>query len=186
MKKKIENLASINTRLNINWPASYEPKNRKVHVHNAIVIDARREVVWEWLVRAECWPDWYSNSKNVVIIDSIEPHKLTSKCKFRWTTFGINLQSFVDQYAKEKVIAWEAVGFLVHAYHAWELEEIDETHCLVITEERQYGIGAWIFHWVFPRRMWQKHHLWLTQLKKMAESYPPPSKIINSQKYGLK
>jgi len=175
MNAHTEKLDSTNTRLNLSWPSSYEPKNRKVHVHNAIVINAPKEVVWEWLVRAESWPEWYSNAKNVVITDSTEPHRLTSKCKFRWKTFGINLHTVVDQFTKDKVIAWEAVGFLVHAYHAWELEETSENHCLVITEERQYGIGAWIFHWVFPRRMWQKHHLWLTQLKKMAENISQPS-----------
>ena len=168
-------MTSTNKPLNIHWPTDYEPKNRRVHVHNHIIINAPRSVVWQWLMRAENWPEWYSNAKDVKITKSSKPHQLTDKSKFEWKTFGIHLNTVVDQYNHEKLIAWEAVGFLVHAYHAWGMEDTGNNQCLVITEERQYGLGAWLFHWVFPRRMWQKHHLWLTQLKKMAESSSSPS-----------
>ena len=75
----------------IRWPAHFEPERSPVFVHNELVMEVPPEAVWEWLIRAEFWPSWYSNSRNVVIEDGPRPD-LGAGSRFQWWTFGIPLR----------------------------------------------------------------------------------------------
>ena len=75
----------------IRWPEGYEPSNCPIHVINKIAIAAPPENVWAWLIRAQLWPTWYSNSANIRFISS-QTEDLGLGTRFRWKTFGVTIQ----------------------------------------------------------------------------------------------
>ena len=77
------------------WPAHYQPSNCPIHVRNEIDITAPPERVWAWLIRAPLWPSWYVNSANVRLLDGISD--LALGAVFRWKTFGVSIESVVQE-----------------------------------------------------------------------------------------
>ena len=53
----------------IHWPADADPDRADLFAHNDIVINAPAEVIWDRLIRAAAWPDWYSNAASVTVND---------------------------------------------------------------------------------------------------------------------
>jgi uncharacterized protein YndB with AHSA1/START domain len=91
----------------IRWPEDRKPEKSAVHVRNELEMPASPEVVWSWLVRAALWPTWYPNSQNVVIEGG--GHDLRPGSKFRWKTFGITLDSEVEEFVPSERLAWSAL-----------------------------------------------------------------------------
>ena len=148
------------------WPPKFAPENCPVHVRNELLIDASPEVVWNWLIRATTWPDWYSNASNVVITN--QPNdKLVAGSTFTWRTFGVSLKTEIVECVPNERIAWLAKGTGILAYHAWLIVKTD-TGCLVITEETQHGWLCRLSALVFPNRMPKFHQLWLEGLARKA------------------
>ncbi len=156
----------------IRWPAHFEPERSPVFVHNELVMEVPPEAVWEWLIRAEFWPSWYSNSRNVVIEDGPRPD-LGAGSRFQWWTFGIPLRSSVEEFVPRERLAWRAVGLGVDAYHAWLIEPRNGG-CWVLTEETQHGTLARLGNFLMPGRMPKHHQLWLEALERRARQGPPP------------
>jgi uncharacterized protein YndB with AHSA1/START domain len=152
----------------IRWPPEFA--NAPVQVSNEILIEAPPEIVWEWLVRADLWPDWYPNSSNVEFL-SFGP-KLRFGHVFRWKTFCVHVISQVKECDFRERLAWNARGFGVRAYHAWLIQE-EKGGCRVLTEERQFGFLCRLDHWLRPNRMHDGHQLWLERLRAKARGVPP-------------
>jgi hypothetical protein len=57
----------------------------------ALQIDAPCERVWQRIIEATKWPEWYPNSKDVRILDGSS--RLAAGSVFRWKTFGLPLKS---------------------------------------------------------------------------------------------
>ena len=51
----------------INWPSGFAPEEARFFVWNETEINAPAQMVWEELIRAEAWPDWYEGAENVKI-----------------------------------------------------------------------------------------------------------------------
>ena len=51
----------------IHWPEGIVPEQADLFAHNDIVIAAPAEKVWEHLIQATTWPDWYSNASDVTV-----------------------------------------------------------------------------------------------------------------------
>lgn len=67
----------------INWPDGNEPSVVDFYIHNRIDIEARPERVWDLLIEAEAWPDWYEGMKDVQVLDQNNGHIASgSKLKF--------------------------------------------------------------------------------------------------------
>ena len=131
------------------------------------------EVVWAWLVRAKLWPTWYSNSKRV-IIEGGGPD-LRPGSRFQWTTFGVRLDSRVEEFVPGERLAWSARSTGIDAYHAWLIEK-RSAGCYVLTEETQNGWLARLNNYLRPRNMSQQHQNWLEGLlRKAKEGLPPTS-----------
>jgi len=154
----------------IRWPDKYSPDRTKVHVRNQLEMPMRAEVVWAWLVRAELWPTWYANSKRVVI-EGGGPD-LRPGSSFRWTTFGVRLDSKVEEFVPNERLAWSARATGIDAYHAWLIEN-RPSGCYVLTEETQNGWLANLSNVLRPRNMSEQHQNWLEGLQRKAEGPPP-------------
>jgi len=156
----------------IRWPEKQSPELTKVHVRNELEIPVSSEVVWAWLIRAELWPTWYGNSKRVVIEGGGPDLRLGSR--FRWTTFGVRLDSRVEEFVPGERLAWSARATGIDAYHAW-LIEARPSGCYVLTEETQNGLLARLSDMLRPQNMSKQHQNWLESLQRKAAEGPPPS-----------
>jgi len=129
------------------------------------------EAVWPWLVRADLWPTWYSNSKNVVIEGG--GHELALGSVFRWKTFGASLTSKVEEFVENERLAWSAKGTGIDVYHAWLIERT-QSGCHVLTEENQNGFLARLSNSLRPGNMEKFHQVWIENLLAVARNGPPP------------
>jgi uncharacterized protein YndB with AHSA1/START domain len=154
------------------WPEKYSPDRTAVHAHNEIEAPVSPERVWSWLVRADLWPTWYSNAKNVVIEGG--SHELGYDTVFRWTTFGVRLRSRVEEFNPPERLGWSARGLGVDVYHAW-LIEARPGGCRIVTEENQNGFAARISSLLRPGNMEKYHQVWLANLVAKAERGSPPA-----------
>src|SRR5438067_1337793 len=108
----------MNDDHSIRWPDEFRPERVTVHVRNELDMPVAPEAVFAWLVRAELWPSWYPNSKNVRIVEGARPD-LQLGTRFRWWTFGVNIESTVEEFVPNERIGWSAKGFGLRVYHAW-------------------------------------------------------------------
>lgn len=153
----------------IQWPKGFEPASADAYVHNDIWIKAPAAVIWDNLVRAPEWPQWYSNSADVSV-DGPDRARLTANSVFRWKTFGFPIQSRVDEFVIGKRLSWFGEGGPdFRAYHTWLIVE-KAGGCEVITEETQLGAAAIQFNLAQPTAMFDAHHWWLAALKARCES----------------
>jgi uncharacterized protein YndB with AHSA1/START domain len=156
----------------IRWPEHYSPDKTKVHVRNELEMPVSSQLVWAWLVRAELWPTWYQNSKRVVIEGGGPDLRLGSR--FRWTTFGVRLDSEVEEFVPGERLGWTARATGIDAYHAWLIES-RPSGCHVLTEENQNGWLASLSNMLRPQNMSTQHQNWLENLQRKAAEGPPPA-----------
>jgi len=88
----------------IRWPDKYKPERTAVHARTELEMPVPPEAVWPWLVRAELWPTWYPGFTDVVIDGG--GHDLKPGSRFRWKTFGVRLDSKVEEFVEFERIAW--------------------------------------------------------------------------------
>ena len=156
----------------IQWPAEYAPAASTVFVSNQLVIPAPAEHIWPWLIRAELWPTWYSNSGDVHFLSHAGPD-LRNRSRFRWKTFGVRITSKVLEFEPSRRIGWDAHGIGVAAYHAWVLTPMQDGSTHVLTEETQTGWLASLGAKLMPNRMKNMHQMWLEGLSRKAQSGLP-------------
>jgi len=154
------------TEPTIRWPERFLPDRAPVHVVNSLAIAAPPEAVWAVLIRAAGWHEFYANASKVVIEDG--GPDLFEEARFTWRTFGVDLQTQVQEFEPFERIAWLATAPLIEAYHA-SLIVPAPGGCRVITEETQQGVAARVGRMLFPGRMERQHQLWLEGLAVAAK-----------------
>ena len=155
----------------IRWPEKYSPERTAVHADNELDMTVPAEAVWAWLVRADLWPTWYSNSKDVVIQGG--GHELALGTRFRWKTFGASPTSTVEEFVPYERLAWSARATGIDVYHVWLIEKTS-SGCHVVTEENQNGFLARLSNSFRPGNVERYHQVWIENLLVKAKSGPPP------------
>jgi hypothetical protein len=120
----------------IRWPDRYKPEATAVHARTELEMAASPEAVWPWLIRAELWPTWYPDFADVIIEG--EGPDLKAGSRFRWKTFGVRLNSRVEEFVEFERIAWSARSTGIDAYHAWLIEK-KPSGCHVLRRRRRTG-----------------------------------------------
>lgn len=166
LARPVKDLARANPQ--IHWPAGFTPQEADVFVHNEIVIHAPAAIIWENLVDAQQWPAWYANSADVQLLDPGQD-KLAAGSRFAWKTFHQPVESTVDQFVPEHVLAWYGRGKTAQGYHVWLIVEQAGGNCQVVTEETQKGPGAIKRGVEQPRAQYDAHDWWLSALQVRAE-----------------
>ncbi|MDR2852299.1 MAG: SRPBCC domain-containing protein [Burkholderiaceae bacterium] len=141
----------------IHWPMQFSPANSAIHVVNSAVVNGSPEVIWEKLIDAHAWPQWYANAHDVRIDGA---SRLGPGVPFRWRSFGVSLVSRIEEWVPQQRLAWTAFGSGISCYHAWLIEPL-EHGCRVRTEETQNGLVARLGRIIFPGRMERWHQRWL-------------------------
>jgi hypothetical protein len=96
MKQETMSRDLANRSPNIHWPEGFSPDRADLFSHNELHIEASCERVWKHIVEATKWPQWYPNSKDVQIMGVGD--ELSAGSVFRWTTFGLPLESRVNEF----------------------------------------------------------------------------------------
>jgi uncharacterized protein YndB with AHSA1/START domain len=152
----------------IHWPAQFSPKAADIFSHNELLMEAPCERVWQHIVDATNWPLWYPNSKEVQLLDGAKV--LGSDVRWRWTTFGLAIESQVHEYMPYSRLGWYgyAPGEAPAFYHTW-LMQPRASGCLVVMEEVGLGKDATHLREADEGRMHRGHDLWLATLKWVSE-----------------
>jgi uncharacterized membrane protein len=153
----------------IHWPKGFEPEQADLFAHNEIDIQAGCDIAFSDLADAEAWPSWYSNSKDVKVLNTPD-HRLRKNARISWETFGFHIESRVWEFKSNSRLGWFGDGKDVHAYHTFLLTKVPEG-CHVVTEEVVKGPGAIQFREQQPNAMREGHQLWLTTLKDRSEKH---------------
>jgi hypothetical protein len=151
----------------IHWPAGHTPADADLFAHNESLIHASCSVVWQHLVQAQSWPEWYPNSHNVKLKNNPDG-KLHQDTQFSWDTFGLHVESRVHEFVPGSRIGWFGEGTGLDAYHTFLLLKAPEG-CRVVTEEVARGPVAVQFRKEDPDAMHRGHDLWLASLKRVSE-----------------
>lgn len=152
----------------IHWPKGFEPEHAALFAHNQAYIAAGCNVIWQQIIDARSWPDWYPNARAVKILGG--GTKLAPNTRWRWQTFGLSVESEVHEFEPERRLGW--FGGSPNAppafYHSWLLTP-DKTGCRVAMDEVGIGPGAAAFRHADEGRMHRGHALWLATLAWVAE-----------------
>ena len=153
----------------IHWPQGFDPSEADLFSHNSLLIHASCEKIWSHIVDATIWPSWYPNSKNVQITGGAP--KLDSGTVFRWQTFGIDLESRINEFVPYGRIGWYgyAPGAEPTFYHTWYLKP-QSAACMVITDEVGKGGDAKKLRQTDEGLMHRGHDLWLATLRWVSEN----------------
>ena len=89
---------------------------------------------------------------------------------FRWTTFGLPIESKVNEFIPYTRIDWYgyAPSTAPSFYHTWYLKTRDNA-CLVVTDEVGKGKDAVHLRETDEGLMHRGHDLWLATLKWVSE-----------------
>jgi uncharacterized protein YndB with AHSA1/START domain len=153
----------------IHWPVGFSPDEADLFSHNEGFINATCERVWQHLVAAPKWPEWYPNSKNVQIRGGAE--ELSAKSVFTWMTFGLPLESKINEFVPFSRLGWYGYspGSEPNFYHTWFLTQTSGG-CRVVTDEVGKGASAMLLRRTDEGLMHRGHELWIATLKWVAEA----------------
>jgi uncharacterized protein YndB with AHSA1/START domain len=156
-----------NRSRDIHWPAGFDPAKADLFAHNELIIHASCERVWQHIIDATKWPEWYPNAKAVEVMDGTV---LGQGSVFRWTTFGLPIESKVNEFVPYTRIGWYgyAPGADPSFYHTWFLTPTSDG-CRVVTDEVGIGKDAAHLRETDESLMHRGHDLWLATLKWMSE-----------------
>jgi uncharacterized protein YndB with AHSA1/START domain len=156
-----------NREKNIHWPQRFDPSQADLFSHNELLINASCERIWSHIIDADKWPEWYPNAKKVKIAgDTV----LKNGTVFRWTTFGLPIESKVNEFVPYTRIGWYgyAPGTAPSFYHTWYLKPRGDG-CMVVTDEVGKGKDAAHLRESDEGLMHRGHDLWLATLKWVSE-----------------
>ncbi|MEO7194077.1 MAG: SRPBCC domain-containing protein [Pseudonocardiaceae bacterium] len=157
------------------WPRDEQPRGAPVFTHNERIIPASPERVWNLLVDAQGWSEFYANAWFVELADP-QQRDLRSGSVFRWVTFGMPMTSLVDPCKRPLLIGWRwhsrwwSRG--AHGYHIWLLES-HEQGTRVVTEETNRGVVPSLLYPVIQPLLWLAHNYWLRQLARQVRVREP-------------
>jgi predicted acylesterase/phospholipase RssA len=155
------------------WPLEEQPQGAKVFAHNERIVPAPPERVWNLLVEAQGWSEFYANAHFVELADPRQ-HSLRNGSVFRWFTFGFPLTSEVSPCKRPLRIGWRWWCRGAHGYHGWMIEP----HPLgtrIITEETQRGVLPGLTRPIMQPLLWLAHNYWLRQLGRRASRPSRPA-----------
>jgi hypothetical protein len=152
----------------IHWPQGIVPEQADLFAHNDIVIAAPAAKIWERLIHAAAWPEWYSNASDVTV--NAPGGLLGPGVTFDWITFGARIRSTIHEFEQSARIGWYGETDQWMAYHTWLLQPRDERTTYVVMEETGTGANPKKLAQSNPGHMHRGHDLWNISLKFLCES----------------
>jgi hypothetical protein len=162
----------------INWPEKYLPGTTDNYVSNEIIVaNLSTAQVWPYLINTTLWPLYYNNISEISFEEGISSI-LTAGTRFRFTTFGLNVNAEVTEYSEpgnENIARLSFCAWLAgstpkdgSALHAWLLEDLPGLRICIVTKESQIGEPAKQMAAIKPNPILNAHQDWLEGLAKIA------------------
>jgi hypothetical protein len=151
----------------VTFPAAFAIDRSPVYARNERLIAGSPERVWEHLVRAGRWSDWYANCSDLSIDGG--GTDLSPGARFSWTTFGVRVHTRIEEFEPGRRLSWSGRGLGSTAWHGWVIEPCPGG-CRVITEETQQGLIASLGRPFLRRGLLRWHQRWLDGLAALAEA----------------
>ncbi len=170
----------------VHWPSALSLQWSEMFAHNEIEINAASTTVWDHLVQARRWPQWYPIPGKVKIRGSSPI--LQKDTRFTWSGFDLpldvnvfgefnhgDMDSTVFEYVPDSRIGWLSCGpETIHGplcvtYHTWLLTPTGTNRCHVVFEEVATGPAAEYTRGSCAEILHASHQQWLEQLKKVSE-----------------
>lgn len=153
------------------WPEEAHPDRSPVYSRCEVAIAAPPADVFAWLVRAERWPEWYSQCSSVAIVSGPRPD-LGIGSHFRWTVLAVPVATTVAECEPPVRLAWHGTGLGAAAYHSWDIEPTPGG-CRVITEETQRGVIPSLTRVILRPLLRYTQQSWLAALALVAVTGRP-------------
>lgn len=150
------------------WPEAFHPDNTNFYVYNDIYINAPAEVVWQILIEATEWHEFYEGSQKPVVIEGGTQTLLSDGVTFEFKTMGINFEPTITEFVPNERLAWTIDRRRLRAWHAWVILPAEDGVKLV-TAETQSGFLTTMQKWFQPNKLLNYHELWLFLIKERAE-----------------
>lgn len=173
----------------IRWPEKYLPGMTDNYVSNEVIVKGlTAKEVWGYLNNATLWPTYYGNASKIGFDDDVGP-ELSLHARFRFTTFGLNVEAEVTEYQPPVAgtparVAWRAwvdgtEEEALDVLHAWLIEDLPGNRVRVLTQESQIGKPALELAKTKPNPMLNAHQDWLdglvrTALQQVGEEFDLP------------
>lgn len=151
----------------IDWPRQYEPPRAPFTISNRIEIDAHPQTVWDILIHAASWSDYYDGATDIRV--PTDDGRLARDTVFTWRTMDQDFTSTVTEFVPPYRLAWESRKPTIKAYHAWLIIPTD-AGCVLITDESQFGLLANLQRVFLPNKLYNLHETWLGLIKDRAEA----------------
>jgi len=165
VQKKVEESMPLSQE--IVWPLDYEPSVSKFFVHNEIEINASPEIVWNILINAGEWENYYDGASDLVLSNNTSGF-LNESSVFTWKTMGLDFKSTIKEFKPPYRLAWESNKDVIDGYHAWLIIPT-ENGSKLITSEAQHGFMTLPQKLFVPNKLHGLHDTWLSEIKRIAE-----------------
>jgi hypothetical protein len=154
-----------NREKDTHWPQGFDPSQADLFSHNELLINTSCARIWSHII--DKWPKWYPNAREVKITGDTA---LKDGTMFRWITFGLPIESKVNEFTPYTRIGWYgyAPGAAPSFYHTWYLKTQGDA-CIVVTDEVGKGKDAVHLRETDEGLMHRGHDLWLATLKWVSE-----------------
>ena len=156
----------------IQWPDAYQPEEARFFIHNEIDVEGSPEAVWEVLIAAETWPEWYEGAKDVKVTSNTTG-ALEAEAVFSWSTMGQDFVSIVEEFEPPYRLSWVAEKKSIRGYHAWLIIPTD-SGCRIVTSETQHGFLTLMQKMFVPRKLEKLHDVWLGEIKRKVNPQNSP------------
>ncbi|SDB07650.1 poly(A) polymerase [Streptococcus henryi] len=161
----------------IQFPEKFTPGLTDNFVSNEVIVkDISFNKVLDGLLDAAKWETYYENSSDVYMYNQ-DNTVLTTATRFRFKTFGFDVEAEVEEYNLDDNtlrLAWhgwnEAEGDeFLDVYHAWLVQKLDNNRVRILTQESQIGAPAKELAKSVPNTMLLGHQAWLDGLISYAK-----------------
>lgn len=154
------------------WPEQYDPRVSAIYALNDIDVKAPPEVVWELLVDAQRWSNYFPPEDQVSILSGETELKLGTR--YHRITVGYPMSLTVTECVQNRRLAWattvdgDETGS--SAYHGWVITPT-KGGCHVLTEETQQGeFFLDVIGHRYPGALYRYHQDWVECLACAAEA----------------
>lgn len=161
----------------IHWPKKWLPGTTDNFASNEIIVsNLSFENVVTNLIDTSKWESYYSNSSDIYMYNQ-ESSVLQQDTRFKFKTFGFDIEAEMEELQIEKSIAriawhgWnnEKDENFLDVHHAWLVEMLPQNRLRILTQESQIGVPAQTMANDPTNPMINGHQDWLNSLAQFSK-----------------
>jgi hypothetical protein len=139
-------------------------ENAPVITRDEILIDAPLDTIWSLQTGISSWSEWQPDIDASTIEGPLEVGTV-----FRWQTYGLRIESTIQEIDAPRRIVWSGLAHGITAIHSWTMTP-SEDRVLVYTEESWDGDPVRADPEEMQQALDGSLRAWLQSLKHKAEA----------------